>query len=164
MKFGNHIVQIFFRVRTVAFLAGIDIQRPLHILDAETDHGLGVGLQYGKIDQKVGFEEIRSEIEGRAVTEGDFFIGPFKQIKGLDPVFLFHAVVAEGFKGVGGCLPVFAVGKGDPFADHDLLDAPFLEEDDHVFQNSGGGDDAEGGKGTETAPENDVGFDEHPCI
>jgi hypothetical protein len=69
MKPGDHIVQVFFRVRAVAFFAGIDIEGPFQIFDAEADHGLGVGLQYGKIDSEIRLEKIRAEIEGRTVIE-----------------------------------------------------------------------------------------------
>ena len=62
---------------------------------------------------------------------------------------------------MGRCFTVPGIKEHNAFPDHDLLDAPFLQQDDHVFHDPARGNDAIGGEGAETAPENDVGLDEH---
>jgi hypothetical protein len=67
------------------------------------------------------------------------------------------------FEGVGRGLRVPG-GHGDrAFADGDIVDAAFLEQDDHVLDDARGGDHPPPRKVHRAGPEGDVRFDEDPC-
>jgi hypothetical protein len=84
----------------VAFLPRGNINRPLKILYAEADHGLGVGLQDGQVDNKVTLQNVPVEIQSNAFTDMDFLERPFEGDHMFYAVTFLKGVIPKGFEGV----------------------------------------------------------------
>ena len=158
------VVEVLFRIGTVAFFSGIDIDHSFDILNPKADFCLVMGLEYRQIDHKVAVEDIGIEIEHYPGTKINLIKWPLKDVDVFDPITFFQEIITKGLKGVGRCLPILGGIRYHPLSNGDIIDPPFFEKDHHILYNAGGGDHAPFWKSYLLCPEDDVRLDKNLCI
>ena len=156
-------MQIHVRIGIVAALAGRDTDGTFKVLDAQTDHGLGMGFEHRQVHHGIAFKHIPAEAQPHAVTEIDLFEGTRQKIGAFDAVSLFQFWIPQGFKSeVLGRL-VLGIRHHGSLGDQDVVHTMVLQHSDHVFDDPGSRDHPPFGQHRLRGPENDVGFHHHPA-
>jgi len=93
-KLGHKIVEVLFRVGTVALLSGFEIDYPLKVLDTEAHHRLGMSFENREIDHEVAVEDITIKIKNHPSIDINLLKGSLEDIDRLNPIALFQDVVS----------------------------------------------------------------------